>query len=79
VEHYCRYPGPHHHTVESSSKTTNAPGVANDGSRPGCVGRREEAGEQVEERRVRVDGVGSREEKGGDQKSVEGTGLGREK
>jgi hypothetical protein len=65
--------------VESSGKTTNAPGVTDDGSRPGCVGWREEAGERVEEERVRVDGAGSREEKGGDPKSVEGIELGREK
>jgi hypothetical protein len=65
--------------VESSSKTINAPGFADDGSRPGCVGWQEEASKWVEEEHVWVDGAGSGEEKGGDQKSVKGTGLGREK
>jgi hypothetical protein len=64
--------------VENSSMTTNALGAVDDGSRQGCLGRREEPSERVEEQRVRVEGAGSGEEKGGCQKSVEGTGLARE-
>jgi hypothetical protein len=55
----------HQQTFGNSRKTTNAPAATDEGTRPGCLGRWQQADERIEERRVWGEGAASEDEKRG--------------